>query len=52
MAKVGGVVRRGENYGVVIGVKAADFDAIQVEWADGTTEWVTVRDVEWIDSRE
>lgn len=52
MAKVGAVVRRGEEYGVVVGVSDVDFDAIEVEWADGEPVWVSVRDVEWVDSRE
>ena len=52
MAKVGAVARRGEDYGVVLAVSDTDFNAIEVEWADGTTEWVQVSDVEWVDSRE
>lgn len=52
MAKVGAVVRRDEEFGVVVATKSSDLDAIEVEWDDGTTEWVTVRDIEWIDSRE
>lgn len=52
MAKVGAVVRRGEEYGVVIAVSATDFKAIKVEWADGNTEWVAVSEVGWLDSRE
>ena len=52
MAKVGAVVRRDEEFGVVIEVSSTDFNAIQVEWADGATEWVVVSGVEWVDSRE
>ena len=52
MAKVGAVVRRDEEYGVVIAINNSNFDAIKVEWADARTEWVSVREVEWVDSRE
>lgn len=52
MARVGAVVRRGEEYGVVIAVSNTDFTAIQVEWADDTTQWVAVSEVEWVESRE
>lgn len=52
MAKVGAVVRRGDDYGVVIAVSNTDFTAIQVEWADGSALWIAVSEVEWIDSRE
>ena len=52
MARVGAVVRRGEDYGVVTGVDDARLDVIEVEWDDGSTEWVKVADVEWIVSRE
>ena len=45
MGKVGAVVRRGEDYGVVIAVSSTDFDAIKVEWAEGPTEWVAVSEV-------
>lgn len=52
MAKVGAVVRQGEEYGVVIAVSNSNFDAVKVEWSDTTTEWVSVSEVEWVDSRE
>jgi len=52
MAKVGAVARREEDYGVVIAVSDTDFDAIQIEWADGRIEWLTVSEVEWVDSGE
>ena len=52
MAKIGAVVRRGEEFGVVIAVSNSNFDAIKVEWADARTEWVSVSEVEWVDSRE
>ena len=52
MAKIGAVVRRGEEFGVVIAVRNRNFDAINVEWADGRTEWVSVSEIEWVDSRE
>lgn len=52
MAKVGAVVRRNEDYGVVVATDPSDLGAIQVEWADGSTEWVTVLDIEWVESRE
>lgn len=46
------MVRRGEDYGVVTSVNDAKFDEVEVEWADGSTQWVKVADVEWIVSRE
>jgi hypothetical protein len=52
VANVGAVVRRNEDYGVVISVDNSNFDRIEVEWADGKAEWVTVSEVEWVDSRE
>jgi len=52
MANVGAVVRRDEEYGVVIAINNSNFDAIKVEWSNATTEWVSVREVEWVDSRE
>ncbi len=52
MAKVGAVVRRGEDYAVVIGVDDHRFDVVEVEWDDGSTEWIKVADLEWIVSRE
>jgi hypothetical protein len=52
MARVGAVVRRGEDYGVVVTVNDTKFDVVEVEWDDGSTEWVQVADVEWIVSRE
>ncbi|MGI3786172.1 MAG: DMT family transporter [Janthinobacterium lividum] len=52
MAQVGAVVRRGEEFGVVVAVKDSTFDVIEVEWDDGSTEWVKIADVEWIVSRE
>jgi hypothetical protein len=52
MAKVGAVVRRGEDYGVVTGVDDHKFDVVEVEWDDGSTQWVKVVDLEWIVSRE
>lgn len=52
MAKLGAVVRREEEFGVVVALDDHDFTAIEVEWDDGNTQWVTVSDVEWIDSRE
>jgi len=52
MAKIGAVVRRGEEFGVVIAVSNSNFDAIKVEWADARTEWISVSEVEWVDSRE
>jgi len=45
-------VRRGDDYGVVTSVDDAKLDVIEVEWTDGSTEWVKVADVEWVDSRE
>jgi len=41
-----------EEYGVVIEINNSNFDAIKVEWANAKTEWVSVREVEWVDSRE
>ena len=52
MAMIGAVVRRGEEYGVVVAVSNSNFDAIKVEWADARTEWISVSEVEWVDSRE
>ena len=52
MARVGAVVRRDEDYGVVTNVHDSRFDEVEVEWSDGTTQWVKVADVEWIVSRE
>ena len=52
MARVGAVVRRGEEYGVVFAISNSDFNAIKVEWANARTEWVSVSEVEWVDSRE
>jgi len=52
MAQVGAVVRRGEEFGVVTAVDAHKFDVVEVEWDDGSTEWVKVADLEWIVSRE
>ena len=52
MARVGAVVRRDEDYGVVTSVDDSKFDVVEVEWSDGTTQWVKVADVEWIVSRE
>lgn len=52
MARVGAVVRRGEDYGVVTSVSDSRFDVVEVEWSDGTVQWVKVADVEWIVSRE
>jgi hypothetical protein len=52
VAQVGAVVRRGEDYGVVIRVSDVKFDVVEVEWDDGSTQWVQVADVEWIVSRE
>ena len=34
MANVGAVVRRDEEYGVVIAISNSNFDAIKVEWAN------------------
>ena len=42
MANVGAIVRRNEEYGVVIAVSNSNFDAIKVEWANAKTEWVSV----------
>ncbi len=50
MAKVGAVVRRGEDYGVVIAVSDTDFSAARS--SGPTAPWVTVSEVEWVDSRE
>ncbi len=52
MAQVGAVVRRGEEYGVVTNVDDSRFDVVEVEWDDGSTQWVKVADLEWIVSRE
>lgn len=52
MARVGAVVRRGEDYGVVTEVDDHTFDVVVVEWDDGSTEKVQVADLEWIISRE
>lgn len=52
VAKVGAVVRRDEDYGIVVAVSPTDLDAIEVEWDDATTEWITVREIQWVDSRE
>jgi Tfp pilus assembly protein PilP len=52
MAQVGAVVRRGEDYGVVTRVNDAKFDVVEVEWDDGSTEWIKVSELEWIVSRE
>ena len=52
MAQVGAVVRRDEEFGVVTSVNDSKFDEVEVEWDDGTTQWVKVADVEWIVSRE
>ena len=52
MAQVGAVVRRGEDYGVVTTVSDTKFDVVEVEWHDGSTEWVKVSELEWIVSRE
>jgi hypothetical protein len=52
MARVGAVVRRDEDYGVVTSVNDTKFDVVEVEWSDGSTEWVKVSEVEWIVSRE
>jgi hypothetical protein len=52
MAQVGAVVRRDEDYGVVTRVNDAKFDEVEVEWDDGTTQWIKVSDLEWIVSRE
>lgn len=52
MAKVGAVVRRGEDYGVVTSVNDSKFDVVEVEWDDGSTEWVKIAELEWIISRE
>jgi len=52
MARVGAVVRRDEDYGVVTSVSDTTFDVVEVEWDDGSTQWVKIADVEWIISRE
>ena len=52
MAQVGAVVRRGEDYGVVTSVNDSKFDEVEVEWDDGSTQWITVSELEWIVSRE
>jgi hypothetical protein len=52
MAQVGAVVRRGEDYGVVTTVSDTKFDEVEVEWADGSTQWIKVSELEWIVSRE
>ena len=52
MAQVGAVVRRDEDYGVVTKVNPSKFDEVEVEWDDGTTQWVKVADLEWIVSHE
>ena len=45
-------MRRDEDYGVVTSVNDTKFDVVEVEWADGTTEWIKVSELEWIVSRE
>ena len=45
-------MRRDDEYGVRIAISNSDFNAIKVEWANTRTEWVTVSEVEWVDSRE
>ncbi|GAA3561329.1 hypothetical protein GCM10022197_16160 [Microlunatus spumicola] len=52
MAQVGAVVRRDEDFGVVTSVDDHKFDVVEVEWDDGTKQWVKVADVEWIVSHE
>jgi hypothetical protein len=52
MARVGAVVRRDEDYGVVTTVDDKKFDVVEVEWDDGSTQWVKVSDLEWIVSHE
>jgi hypothetical protein len=52
MARVGAVVRRGEDYGVVTNVDDHRFDVVEVEWDDGSRSWVKIADLEWIVSRE
>jgi hypothetical protein len=52
MARVGAVVRRGEDYGVVTNVSDTKFDVVEVEWDDGSTQWIAIADLEWIISRE
>ena len=52
MAKVGAVVRRDEDFGVVTSVDDHKFDVVEVEWDDGSTQWVKVVELEWIVSRE
>jgi len=45
-------VRRGEDYGVVTNLDDHKLDVVEVEWDDGSTQWVEVQDLEWIVSRE
>ena len=52
MARVGAVVRRGEDYGVVTTVDDKKFEAVEVEWDDGSVEWVKVAELEWVISGE
>ena len=52
MARLGAVVRRGEDYGVVVALDDHDFSVIEVEWDDGSRQWVAVSDVEWVMSGE
>ena len=33
-------------------VSKTKFDEVEVEWDDGSTEWVKVSELEWIVSRE
>ncbi|HEY0240254.1 MAG TPA: hypothetical protein VGC37_16585 [Friedmanniella sp.] len=52
MAKVGAVVRRGEDYGVVTTVHDTKFDVVEVEWDDGSRQWIKVSELEWVVSGE
>ena len=52
VARVGAVVRRGEDYGVVTKVNDVKFDEVEVEWDDGRIQWVKVADLEWVISGE
>jgi hypothetical protein len=45
--KLGSIVHRGELYGVVIALGNPHWNAVRVEWSNGTREWVEASDVEW-----
>jgi hypothetical protein len=49
MRRLGHIVRKGELYGVVIALGDPNWDAVRVEWSDGTREWLSATDVDWME---